>query len=209
MEFLTNKQKTLVFIIGTVITFFIGCYLINKEGKKDYTELEIIEDTEITEFNTGEEEVIDKKIVVHITGEVENEGVIEIEEDARIIDIIEQAGGATEEADLSKINLAYLVKDGQKINIPNINEEKLEEYVTEEAGENVIEESGKINNKVNINEAKQTELETLPGIGPSTALKIINYRQENGEFKTIEDIKNVPGIGESKFENIKESICVN
>ena len=72
----------------------------------------------------------------------------------------------------------------------------------------MIVEEEKVTGKVNINTAKQTELETLSGIGPSTALKIINYRQENGNFKTIEDIKNVPGIGESKFENIKESICV-
>ena len=62
--------------------------------------------------------------------------------------------------------------------------------------------------KININKAAQTEIETLPGIGPSTALKIINYRNEHGKFKNIEDIKNVSGIGDPKFENIKEYICV-
>ena len=61
---------------------------------------------------------------------------------------------------------------------------------------------------ININEATQTELETLPGIGPSTALKIISYREENGKFSSIEDIKKVSGIGENKFENIKGLICV-
>lgn len=83
----------------------------------------------------------------------------------------------------------------------------IEEYVTQEAGDGVIPEENTRLDKVNINTAKQTELETLSGIGPSTALKIINYRNENGKFETIEDIKNVPGIGENKFENIKESIC--
>ena len=155
-----------------------------------------------------QEEIIDKKIVVHITGEIENEGIIEIEKDSRIADVIDEAGGITSEADLSKVNLAYTVKDGQKIYIPNVNDKKNEEYITEDAGEEVIVEGEQITDKVNINTAKQTELETLSGIGPSTALKIINYRQENGDFKTIEDIKNVPGIGDSKFENIKESICV-
>ena len=66
----------------------------------------------------------------------------------------------------------------------------------------------KENTLVNINNATQTELETLPGIGPSTALKIISYRNENGQFSSIEDIKNVSGIGDNKFESIKDLICV-
>ena len=61
---------------------------------------------------------------------------------------------------------------------------------------------------VNINSATQTDLESLPGIGPSTAIKIINYRNENGKFKSIEDLKNVSGIGEAKFNNIKKYVCV-
>lgn len=208
MEFLNNKQKTILGIIGVIMFIFIGYYIIKKTENSNYIELETIEEKKLEYSNEVEqEEIIDKKIVVHITGEIENEGIIEIEKDARIADVIDQAGGTTTEADLSKINLAYSVKDGQKIYIPNINDEKVEEYITEEAGEEVIVEE-KVTGKVNINTAKQTELETLSGIGPSTALKIINYRQENGEFKAIEDIKNVPGIGDSKFENIKESICV-
>lgn len=84
-----------------------------------------------------------------------------------------------------------------------------ESYISEEIGENIIVEDIKTNtNLININTATQTELETLTGIGPSTALKIINYREENGKFNTIEDIKNVPGIGDSKYEAIKNEICV-
>lgn len=154
--------------------------------------------------------MIDEEIVVHITGEVVNEGIIRIKKDSRLVDVIEKAGGTTKEADLSKINLAYQVKDGQKIYIPNMNdkENEIQEYITGGAGNNIIIEEKENESKVNINTANQTELETLSGIGPSTALKIINYRNENGEFKKIEDIKDVPGIGESKFENIKENICV-
>lgn len=101
------------------------------------------------------------------------------------------------------------MQDGQKINIPNVNSVDTDSYITENIGENIIVEDIKTSiNLVNINTATQTELETLTGIGPSTALKIINYRKENGKFKTIEDIKNVPGIGESKFEAIKNEICV-
>ena len=205
MEFLSNKQKTILGTLVVLTMLFIGWYIIKKTENKDYIELETIE-----ENNEIEEEVImDDKIVVHITGEIENEGVIEIEKDARIADVIDEAGGTTQEADLSKVNLAYSVEDGQKIYIPNINDDNMEEYVTKEAGENVIVEGKQKADKVNINTAKQTELETLSGIGPSTALKIINYREENGVFKKIEDLKNVPGIGDAKFERIKENICVN
>ena len=154
------------------------------------------------------EEIKNEEIIIHITGEVESQGIVKIKKDSRIADVIEKAGGVTAEADLSKINLAYQVKDGQKIYIPNINDKDAQEYITEEAGINVIIEDKENGSKVNINTATQTELETLSGVGPSTALKIINYRKENGEFKKIEDIKNVPGIGEAKFEGLKEEICV-
>ena len=136
-------------------------------------------------------------------------GIIEIKEGARLADVIEAAGGLTENADVNRINLAYVVQDGQKINIPDVNSVENDSYITENIGENIIIEDITTNTRlVNINMATQTELEALSGIGPSTALKIIQYRNENGKFKSIEDIKNVPGIGDSKFEAIKNEICV-
>lgn len=204
MEILSKKQKIIVVILIIFMCLIIGYYFINKTQKNDYSELETI-----AEEKEQEEEIIDEdKIVVHITGEVENEGIIELEKGARISDAIEKAGGTTEEANIADVNLAYSLKDGQKIKIPNINEED-EQIIKEEAGEDIIiEGDNKKEEKININTANQTELETLSGIGPSTALKIINYKKEHGKFNNIEDIKNVPGIGESKFENIKEYICV-
>ncbi len=207
MDFLSKKQKIILGAITIVMLIFIGYYILKKTDSTNYIELETISEDSIVEDN--KEEIIDEEIIIHITGEVENEGIIKIKKDARIADVIDEAGGVTNEADLSKINLAYSVKDGQKIYIPNVNDkENEEEYITQEAGDEVIVEGEVKTSKVNINTAKQTELETLSGIGPSIALKIINYREENGEFKTIEDIKNVPGIGDAKFENIKENICV-
>lgn len=122
---------------------------------------------------------------------------------------MEAAGGLTGEADINKINLAYIVKDGQKINIPNVNSVENNNYITEDIGKNIIMEDVKTaGSLVNINTATQEELESVTGIGPSTALKIIKYREENGRFKTIEDIKNVSGIGNAKYETIKSEICV-
>ena len=100
-------------------------------------------------------------------------------------------------------------------NIPNKNEEEeniIKEYIVKNAGDNILTEENIVKDSnnilVNINKATQTELETLPGIGPSIAQKIISYREENGQFSNIGDIKNISGIGENKFKNIKELICV-
>lgn len=209
MDILNKKQKIIIIVITTAMLLFIGFYIINKANNSQYIELEteedkLIENTVINEETFENEE----KIIVHVMGAVKNQGIVEIEKGLRIADVINAAGGTTEEADLSKINLAYIVEDGQKIYVPNINDEGITESITKDAGENVLEKDNKNSNKVNINTASQTELETLSGIGPSTALKIINYREENGSFDNVEDIKNVPGIGDAKFESLKEKICV-
>lgn len=165
-------------------------------------------DSDVGENTDKKEEDLFK---VHIAGAVENECIVSIEDGARIADVIEMAGGLTDEADIRNVNLAYKVEDGQKIYIPR-KDEDITEIILDG---NEVYEIGNMKSKndgelgiVNINTASQTELETLSGIGPTTALKIIKYREENGKFQNIEDIKNVPGIGESKFEAIKENIKV-
>lgn len=137
------------------------------------------------------------KICVDISGCVESPGVYEVTEGTRLHQVIELAGGLKEDADIDAINQAELVADGQKIFIPT----KME------MGDGVV--SGQSSNgKININQADSTELQEIPGIGPSTADKIIQYRDENGRFQTIEDIQNVSGIGEKTFEKMKDKICV-
>lgn len=212
MDILNKKQKAILIIIVIFIMLFIGYYIIRKANNSKYINLE----TEYKNSNNESEEEpiidqaeIEEEIVIHITGAVKRQGIVKLRNGSRIADAIEAAGGTIKESDLSKINLAYLVKDGQKIYVPNINDKNIETNITEDAGDGVIkEEAGQKGGKVDINKASQTELETLSGVGPSTALKIINYRNENGAFKKIEDIKNVPGIGEAKFESLKDSICV-
>ena len=157
-----------------------------------------------------------KKIIVHISGEVISPGVISLEEGARIVDAINMADGVTEEADLSKVNLAYVLEDAQKIYIPNINEKEEKEIVENMEDGVVISGSGISNGndsknenvKININTANVKELQKLSGIGESIALRIVTYRKENGKFNSIEDLKNVSGIGENKFNKIKNNIFV-
>lgn len=208
MENLNKNQKIILTIILILMLVFIGYYIIKKTSNSEYISLEINEN-ENTENNIIDEKIEEKDIIIHIAGAVQKQGIVKIKEGSRISDVIESAGGITEDADLSKINLAYSVKDGQKIYVPSVNDKENINTITEDLGENII-DNDNINktSKVNINTASQTELETLNGIGPSTALKIINYRSENGNFKKIDDIKNVPGIGDSKFENIKNDICI-
>ena len=209
MDILNKKEKIIIITIATIMLVFVGFYIITKTNDLDYIELETEENDQIEETSINEESLREEgKIIVHVTGEVKKQGIVEVEEGSRISDVIDAAGGVTNEADLGKINLAYIVEDGQKIYVPNVNDKIDIENVTKEAGENVVENSNNKSNKVNINTASQTELETLSGIGPSTALKIINYREKNGDFEKIEDIKNVPGIGDAKFESLKESICI-
>lgn len=224
IKIILNNKKAL--IITIIILLLIGYYIydINSNTHTKLSDSSETDELLIAEQEQKDKNEIDEKvqedeeiIIVHITGEVKNWGVIELEENSRIIDAVNKAGGFTDNADVDKVNLAYVLTDGVKIYIPS-KDENIETnidghaYITEESGDTVILEESEMKKSektlVNINNATQTELETLPGIGPSIALKIITYRQENGNFTSIDDIKNVSGIGDSKFNSIKELICV-
>ena len=145
------------------------------------------------------------RIFVDIGGEVVSPMVVELEEGSRVGDAIEAAGGITENADLTDINRAAFVEDGEKIYIPPA------EIEGEESEENVASpghQASRGDGRININTADSAQLQELDGIGPATAQKIIDYRKENGRFSSIEDIKNVSGIGDKSFEKIKDRIKV-
>lgn len=144
----------------------------------------------------------DKPIVVHITGAVPRPGVYALPQGARVQDGISAAGGFLAEADKSNINLAELLDDGEKLDVPFI-----------EGGSPVLatpvpQVVATTTELININTASNAELDSLPGIGPTTAQKIIDYRTQNGPFVSTEDIINVPGIGPGTYERIKDLITV-
>lgn len=209
-ELLSKRQKIiligiLIFIIGIIMYY---CYIQYQTIDIDSQE---IEQEEKNKNIVKIEKEDTQEIIVHISGAVKKEGIIKIRQGGRISDAIEAAGGLNENASLKSVNLAYIVEDGQKIYIPTKEEEQEieNEYTIIQEGNNNNKISTKgEQEKVNINKATQTELEELPGIGSSTALKIIQYREENGRFQTIEDIKKVNGIGDAKFNNIKEYIGI-
>ena len=205
-----EKNKKYV-IIGLIFCILIIAIIIVKQFDTEEKEtLDLISIEENTENTETVEEEEDYKIVIHITGEVNNEGIIEIKEGGRISDAIEEAGGLTKEADLERVNLAYELEDGQKIYIPNKKDKDIEEYVTEGVDDIVLpdELSKAGDGLVNINKASSEELQELDGIGEALAENIIAYRENNGKFKNIENIKNVSGIGDSKYEKIKDNIKI-
>ena len=190
-----KKEWIIAIIVSFAIGFTLGYHSryrgINTENKEEIT----IE--------------TENKIYVHVVGEVKNPGVYEMSLGDRVFHAIEKAGGATEDADLDSINLAEKLKDGEKIIV--YNKEMLNSNV--DVSEKAISENQKMyfksqSNLININTASREELETLPGIGEVLAQRIIDYRRTNGYFKSIEEIKEVSGIGEKKFEAIKDLITV-
>lgn len=210
MNHFNKKQKIIAIILITIIGIGIYCYT---DAIENTNEEEIENVLEVAQTNTTKE-TEEKNIFVHIAGCVQKEGMLELSSNSRIADAIEKAGGLTQEADLSDINLAYLLEDGMKIYIPNQNErqennEKTKNIPKEENTPSMqIQDTNTKQDVININTATQEELDTLPGIGPATATKIIEYRKEKGKFKQKEEIKEVSGIGEAKYEKIKEYISI-
>ena len=214
LDNLNSKQKKILFIIIIAVVIGIIIYIFNN-NKIDNSELN--EDILVASNSTNNtiENVTDEKdmIIIHITGAVKTPGIVKLEEGSRIEDAINKAGGLTEDADISRVNLAYILEDGIKIKIPSntdLGDLQDEKILSNDSGEGIIEENKNSSQSsyVNINKATEHDLQNLPGIGPSLASKIIAYRDENGKFLTVEDIKNVNGIGDSKYENIKEYIYV-
>lgn len=216
MNLLKNKNYKIVLILVIAIIGAIGYFVYAKDESPQLEDLQI-ENTSTNESSKETKE--NTKIVVHVSGQVNQEGIVELEQNCRVSDAIEKSGGLKEDADISDINLAEILEDGTKIYIPKKGEVEQNMAIDNpntQGSQTQTSNSSKTSNNstsskntiVNINTASQTELETLPGIGPSTALKIINYRKENGKFKSIEDIKKVSGIGDAKFEKIKSFIKV-
>ena len=218
-----NKKKIFVFAIILLIcptillvkdklNFKDDIYVLTEEStvsdeNKNNDKKEKIEDEK--------ENISNKEITVYVSGEVNKSGVVTLKEGDRLAVAVEKLGGTTKKADLNNINLAIRVKDEEHYIIPKIGEAKQEDLKDVnntkdiENAEIKNENTAKDSSKININTATLEELDKLPGVGEATANKIISHREENGQFKTIEDIKNVNGIGDKKFEKMKELICVN
>jgi competence protein ComEA len=157
------------------------------------------------------------KLVIYLTGAVSSPGVYELEAGARLNDVIKDAGGLSEDAARSYLNLAAQLEDGVHVHIPTLTEiESGEAARIESSGATALtgmsgESGGSAQAKsvlVNINTADRAELETLPGVGTAIAQRIIDFREKNGAFLSIDQLKEVSGIGDKKFEELADKVCI-
>ena len=232
---MNNKRKIIVFIIILLISivslvfkgyFTDEIYVLN-ESDNSLSSEESISKTN-SKYNgsndqymkskekSNNKDVGARKITIYVSGEVKNPGVVTLSSDQRLATAVEKLGGLTEYADMNNINLAMKLEDEMHYIIPKKGEKIKTNIVTSQkdtsnndiVSENNFNSNESEGNKININTADLDELDKIPGVGEATANKILSYREENGDFKNIEEIKNVNGIGEKKFENMKDIICV-
>lgn len=214
-------------IILIIISIIVGLSIfyyqknIKKEKKKEIVEIEENDDLKVKEKKEDKEVEIEYK--VDIKGAVNLPGIYSMKSTSRVIDVINEAGGLTDLADTSVINLSKKIIDEMVIiiytkdQVANFTKVKETEKIIQDKCNQLDENSLKndacikteeITTKISINNSSKEQLMTLQGIGESKANDIIKYREENGPFNSIEDIKNVPGIGDNLFAQIKEDITL-
>lgn len=202
----------LIVVVGGVIYYFFkdrGVDIVNEEV------VGIVEEEK--EIEEVKKIVVDENITVDVKGEVVKPGVYELPIGSRVIDAIEISGGTTYKADTSNINLSKVLSDENVIIVYNKYSEQAVKYVEKECNCDVCinnsdvttnDNGSSTNEKISINKATKEELMNISGIGESRALDIINYRNENGLFKNIEELKQVSGIGDKLFEQIKDQVTI-
>ncbi len=211
-----NKNNIIAFV--SILFIFVSGLIIKNEFIDKDDIVVLTEENEIQSSDlennineeTSDEEVEEniqsnienKEVTIYISGEVNTPGVVTLNEGERLTNAIDKVGGFTKDADLNGVNIAAKIEDEQHYIIPKKGEVSISN--SKEASSSERNKSSKIN----INTATKEELDTLPGVGEATANKIINQREDAGEFKNIEEVKNVNGIGEKKFEEMKNLISV-
>lgn len=209
-----KKRKIIFFIMIIIICVGVmiikdkinsdsneGVYVLSEEDNK----MSINEENSNTKKEKEVENISTKEVTVYVSGAINNPGIVTLNQGDRLSDAVDKLGGMTEDADFNQVNLAIKVEDEKHYIIPKIGEKI--EIPVEQRQESAL-ENKENSTKININSATIEELDTLPGVGEATANKILNYRNENGKFNSIEEIKNVNGIGDKKYEEIKDLISV-
>lgn len=214
IQWIMEKKQYL--LIGAIILGVFIYYLVNDAPDDTIQMLEeeifVENEEEIRQqVDSNDDKIVEQPIIIKVDlkGAVQKPGVYTAQEGERVIDLINRAGGFLDDADQTKINLSQKVADEMVIYVPKVGEdsnvmEQVASFFQPQQSGNEASSDG----KVNINQADSTLLQTLPGIGPSKAEAIIEYRETNGPFKMIDDIMNISGIGEKTFEKLKNSITV-
>lgn len=202
IEWLRSNQRTLLIAAPLLIV----CFLLFNPFKNASTEIP----TPLLPAQQPEvpllEETIESEplpLQVDIKGRITSPGVYQVNDGDRVIDLIELAGGTTDDAEMTLVNLSQKLHDEMVVYIPAVGEE-----IPEATQASQSQDGDSRNGKINLNKADLTTLQEIPGIGPAKAQAIIDFRDTEGSFKTIEEIKNISGIGEKTFEKMKDAIDV-
>ncbi|MGI6731217.1 MAG: helix-hairpin-helix domain-containing protein [Anaerovoracaceae bacterium] len=211
-----RNKKLLIKVLAGILILMVAFFFYLEKDKNPQSDI-IITNGE-SDFSTtfSSMEAIESQqenpetitIVVDIGGAVMNPTVVSIGEGSRIYEAIEKAGGLTANADIRGINQAQILMDGEKIYIPTKQEVEDNDHLPSHGYNSPFQSQSNSTNLININTADSSTLQNLSGVGPSTAEKIIAYRNEIGKFKTLEELKNVSGIGEKTFEKLKTYITL-
>lgn len=190
----------MVLVMSLKVLFPPQIYVLGETSSK--------EEAEVIEGNKAS--IKSQKIVIYVSGGVSVSGVVELEKGDRLINAVEKLGGLTQDADLNRVNLAQKVEDGNHYIIPRINESIEVESSSDKLQNQVMTQNfeSESDGKIDINKATVEDVDKISGIGPVLAKRIIEKRDELGGFKTIEELKEVEGIGEKKFSNIKNEVII-
>lgn len=186
-----------------MVAVFAGKNLIETATASDFQ----IEHAEVADSDSSE---APHTIFVHVSGAVKAPGLVEVSPGSRVADAVQAAGGFAEDASIDSVNLARSLVDGEQIivTVRKSGAEAETSDTTQGSVENTGADGGTQSGKVNLNAADESALVTLPGIGPSTAAKIVADRMANGSFQSVDDLTRVPGIGEKKLESIRDLVYV-
>lgn len=208
---LKNSNKKILLLSVIIIFLFIAYYnqnIVQEQKLNSVNDLNSLTETK-NQTNSAQK----KEIIVHLSGAVKSPGVYKLNQQARLVDLIKAAGGLTKKADMDKLNLAEKIYDGQKIIITEIiKKETFSQTSLDNTGISAVKNdlydhsSRESKVMININQASQSALEKLSGIGPSKASAILKYREKNGFFEQKDDLLEVSGIGEKTLENIEDEI---
>jgi competence protein ComEA len=204
--FKQNRNYALMFLLNLAVVIGV-IYLLRRETPRQVV---VTQPPTRSAVNSAGAQT---SITIVISGAVRQPGTLQLPGDARVADALDKAG-VKPEADLSSISLTRPLRDGDKINVPvrAVNPAAVAASTTPSSGQAPTVDTKNISpaaeRKINLNTATLEELDTLPGIGPALAQRIIDYRVENGGFQTIEELIEVKGIGDTLFNDLKEMITV-
>ncbi|GIM47337.1 competence protein CelA [Collibacillus ludicampi] len=200
----TRREQILLIALLVAVLFSIGIYVTLKPSREaaelPFQKTEPSEQTKQVEGKRGNTQT--QSVKVDVKGSVHHPGVVSLPADSRVADAIAAAGGALENADLSKVNLAAKLVDGGQVTIPSVQQNDAHAAVTQQTGGMTAD------GKVDLNHATEADFDKLPGLGSSRIKAIIEYRNTHGPFQSVDDLKKVKGFGDKLIESLRDKVVV-